>query len=158
MSGAGSKPKKRTRLTIRAAETGDASALAELMGQLGYPTRPSEMEMRLEAIRKEPHYRTFVAISGGKVCGMIGTCCLYSYEHNNLGGRIIALVVSDSMRGQGVGRALIEVAENDFIARNVRRVALNTRFQRVEAHQFYERLGYTKNGFRFVKELEGLAD
>src|SRR6185295_914139 len=125
MSGAGSKPRKQTRLTIRPAETSDASALAELMGQLGYPTRPSEMEMRLEAIRKEPHYRAFVAISSGKVCGMIGTCCLYSYEHNNLGGRILALVVSDAVRRQGVGRALIEVAENDFIARNVRRIALN---------------------------------
>jgi len=145
-------------LFIRGAEKSDAAALAELMGELGYPTRASDMEMRLEAISKEPHYRTFVAMNGARICGMIGTCCLYSYEHNNLGGRILALVVSDAVRGQGVGRALIEVAEKDFVARNVRRIALNTRFQREDAHKFYERLGYQKNGYRFVKELEGLAD
>jgi GNAT superfamily N-acetyltransferase len=145
-------------LSIRFAEKSDAAALAQLMSELGYPTRASEMEMRLDPILRNPQYRTFVAVRRGKVCGMIGTCCLYSHEHNNVGARIIALVVSEQMRGQGVGRELIRVAENDFIARNIRRVAVNTRFEREDAHRFYESLGYTKNGFRFVKELEGLAD
>jgi hypothetical protein len=31
--------------------------------------------------------------------------------------------------------------------------AVNTRFERKDAHQFYESLGYTRNGFRFVKNL-----
>jgi len=156
-----SKPSKKgptVELFVRAAEKRDAAALAELMGELGYPTRTSDMEMRLAAITNEPHYRTFVAINQGKICGMIGTCCLHSHEHNNLGGRILALVVSETMRGKGVGEELVRVAEEDFMARNVRRVALNTRFQREDAHRFYERLGYEKNGYRFVKELEGLAD
>ena len=143
---------------IRHAEKADAPALAQLMGELGYPTRVSDMEMRLDSIMRDPDYRTFVAVSADAVCGMIGTCCIKSHEHNNVGGRIIALVVSENQRGRGVGRALIQAAENDFVARNVRRVALNTRLSREKAHLFYENLGYTKNGFRFVKELEGLAD
>jgi ribosomal protein S18 acetylase RimI-like enzyme len=146
------------RIWIRPAERTDAAALAQLMGELGYPTRTSEMEMRLDAIFRDSGYRTFVALIGGTVCGMIGTCCIKSHEHNNVGGRIIALVVAEKQRGRGIGRALIQAAENDFVAQNVRRVALNTRLTREEAHQFYERLGYTKNGFRFVKELEGLTD
>jgi GNAT superfamily N-acetyltransferase len=145
-------------LTVRSAEMADSSVLAELMGELGYPTRTSEMEQRLELIMREPHYRTFVAVLDGTVCGMIGTCCLQSHEHNNVGGRIIALVVSEKQRGRGVGRALVQAAESDFIARNIRRIALNTRLTREKAHQFYDGLGYIKNGFRFVKELEGLAD
>ena len=148
----------RNQLLIRPAEMSDAAALAELMGELGYPTRTSEMEMRLESIFKQPQYRTFVAVIDGKVRGMIGTCCLYSHEHNNLGGRIIALVVSEAVRGRGIGAELVRIAENDFISRNIRRVALNTRFQREDAHRFYEGLGYHKNGFRFVKELQASAD
>ena len=143
---------------IRPAEKKDSAALAELMGELGYPTRTSDMEMRLEAILPDPEYRTFVAMCGATVCGMIGTCCMKSHEHNNVGGRIVALVVSEKHRGRGVGRALVQAAENDFVARNVRRVALTTRLTREKAHLFYENLGYTKNGFRFVKELEGQAD
>ena len=143
---------------VRRAETADAAALADLMTQLGYPTRASEMEMRMETISADKNYATFVAVSEGKVCGMIGTVARYSYEHNNQGAKIMALVVSDQMRGRGVGRALIAAAENDLAQRNIRRLAVNTHFRRTEAHEFYEKLGYTKNGFRLVKELPVAAD
>lgn len=149
---------KVTDLTVRAAELTDAATLAELMGELGYETRTSEMEMRLESILANSNYRTWVAVSAGKVCGMIGCFLQQSYEHNNVGARILALVVGKEMRGHGIGRELVRVAENDLIASNISRVALNTRLAREEAHAFYERLGYTKNGFRFVKDLPGLAD
>jgi GNAT superfamily N-acetyltransferase len=145
-------------LVIRSAELTDADALAGLMTQLGYETRASEMKMRLETIATDPRYRTFVAVTAGRICGMIGTFCYYSYEHNNPGGRIIALVVGEEMRGRGVGQRLIAVAENDFAQRNITRVAVNTRFAREKAHQFYEKAGYTANGFRFVKNLPGGAD
>lgn len=140
-------------VAVRRAETGDAASLADLMTQLGYPTRTSEMAMRMEAIFADKNYATFVAVSGGKVCGMIGTRTSYSYEHNSPGGAILALVISERMRGRGVGRALIAAAESDFAERNIRRVAVYTHFRRTDAHEFYESVGYTKNGFRLVKEL-----
>jgi GNAT superfamily N-acetyltransferase len=145
-------------LTIRMAELSDAEAIALLMGELGYPTRAAEMQMRLEPILRDSRYRTFVAVRGGRICGMVGTFCHHSYEHNNVGGRILALVVTEKMREQGIGRALIGVAENDFTERNITRVAVNTRFTREDAHKFYESVGYTRNGFRFVKNLSAVAD
>ena len=145
-------------VVVRKAELADAAALASLMCELGYETRTAEMEMRLEPIIENSHYRTFVAVSSGKICGMIGTFCYYSYEHNDVGGRIIALVVSDGMRRRGIGRELIAAAEKDFAQRNITRVSLNTRFARESAHTFYEGLGYTRTGFRFTKNLPVLAD
>jgi ribosomal protein S18 acetylase RimI-like enzyme len=145
-------------VTVRRAEMSDAAALADLMTQLGYPTRTSEMEMRLEAIHADKNYATFVAVKAGKVCGMIGTRISYSYEHNSPGGAILALVVSENMRGRGVGHALIAAAENDFAQRNIRRVAVYTHVRRTEAHEFYEKAGYARNGLRFVKELPVSAD
>jgi len=133
-------------------------ALADLMTQLGYETRTSEMEMRMEAIFANKNYATFLAVSKGKVCGMIGTQISYSYEHNNPGARILALVVSETMRGRGVGEALIASAERDLAQRNIRRVAVYTHFRRTRAHEFYEKLGYEKNGFRLIKELPMSAD
>jgi len=145
-------------VTIRRAEAADVAAMADLITQLGYPTRTSEMEMRMDAICADRSYTTFVALTGGKVCGMIGTFMRYSYERNSPSGIILALVVSDKMRGRGVGHALIAAAEKDLAQKNIRRVSVYTRFERKEAHEFYETLGYTKNGFRFVKELPVPAD
>ena len=145
-------------VAVRPAESGDAASLADLMTQLGYPTRASEMEMRMEVICADKNYATFVAVSDGKVCGMIGIRISYSYEHNGPGGAILALVVSEKMRGHGVGEALITAAENDLAQKNINRLAVYTHFRRTEAHEFYEKLGYTKNGFRLVKELPMPAD
>lgn len=140
-------------LTIRVAEVNDAATLAQLMCELGYETTKSEMQMRMESIAADECYRTFVAVLDGKVCGMIGTLTCPSYEHNDPGGRILALATLSAMRRCGIGRALVATAEKDFAQRGIRRVALNTQLAREDAHQFYESLGYERNGWRFVKQL-----
>jgi ribosomal protein S18 acetylase RimI-like enzyme len=140
-------------LTIRAAEMNDGAALAQLMCELGYKTTESEMRMRIHRIAADERYRTFVAVRDGKVCGMIGTLTNPSYEHNDPSGRILALAILSTMRRRGIGRALIAAAEKDFAQRAIRRVALDTRLAREDAHKSYDSLGYERNGWRFVKQL-----
>jgi ribosomal protein S18 acetylase RimI-like enzyme len=139
--------------TVRAAVMEDVAALAQLMCDLGYETTESEMQMRMEQIATDERYRTFVAVHDGNVCGMIGTLTSPSYEHNDPGGRILALATLSQMRRRGIGRALIATAERDFAQRGIRRIALNTQLTREDAHKFYESLGYERNGWRFVKQL-----
>jgi GNAT superfamily N-acetyltransferase len=131
----------------------DAAAVAQLMCELGYETTKSEMQIRLERIVADEHYRTFVAVCDGKVCGMIGTITFLSYEHDDFSGRILAVATVSTMHRRGIGRALIAAAEKDFAQRGIRRVALNTQLAREDAHKFYESLGYERNGWRFVKQL-----
>lgn len=138
---------------IRDAELNDAPELAVLMCELGYQTDRTEMETRLELILSNPGYKTFVAIMDGNVCGMIGTLAYPSYEHNDASGRILALVTSSTARRRGIGRALIATVEKDFAQRGIRRVSLDTRLTREDAHKFYQLLGYERNGWRFVKQL-----
>jgi ribosomal protein S18 acetylase RimI-like enzyme len=138
---------------IRDAEQKDTPELAALMCQLGYETKRAEMEMRLKSILSNPDYKTFVAVMDGCVCGMIGTLTYPSYEHNDPSGRILALVTLTTARRRGIGRALIAAAEKDFVQKGIRRVALDTRLTREDAHMFYESLGYARNGWRFVKQL-----
>ncbi len=138
---------------IRDAELNDAPELAVLMCELGYETKRTEMETRLKLILSNPAYKTFVATMDGCVCGMIGTLTCPSYERNDAGGRILALVTLSGARRRGIGRALIAAAEKDFVQKGIRRVALDTRLTREDAHRFYESLGYERNGWRFVKRL-----
>jgi ribosomal protein S18 acetylase RimI-like enzyme len=131
----------------------DAVALAHLMCELGYQTTTAEMRQRLESILRDTRYRTFIAEVDNQIAGMIGTFTYPSYEHNDLGGRILALVTSSGARRRGIGRALVATAEKDFTQRGVGRVAFDTRLTREDAHKFYESLGYERNGWRFVKQL-----
>ena len=140
-------------LRIRDAELSDAAELAALACELGYKTTTAEMESRLVSILRDPRYKTLVARKDEKICGMIGTFSASSYLHDDLSGRIIALVVSRESRRCGIGAQLVAAAEKDFAQRGIKRVTLTTRFEREEAHQFYEKLGYEQNGWRFVKQL-----
>ena len=140
-------------LAIREAEPSDASEMAALICELGYETTPTEMEDRLRSILPDSAYKTYVAIVDGRICGMIGTLVQASYEHNDLSGRILALVTLDTTRRRGVGRALIAAAEEIFARRGIRRIALDTRLTRADAHKFYQALGYERNGYRFVRDI-----
>jgi ribosomal protein S18 acetylase RimI-like enzyme len=140
-------------LTIQNAKLTDAPALAALMCELGYETTSAEMRRRLKPILRDGRYRTFLAEVDGKVCGMIGTLAYHSFAHNEPGGRIVTLVVRRDSRRLGVGRSLVAAVEKDFVGRAIKRVGLDTRLTREDAHHFYESLGYKRNGWRFVKEL-----
>jgi len=144
-------------LTIRDAKLNDAPALAALMCELGYETISAEMSQRLKSILSDPRCGTFVAEIDNEIRGMVGTLTHASHEHNDLSGKIIALVVSKKERRSGVGRALIAAVEKDFARRNVSRVTVTTRFEREEAHRFYEALGYLRTGFRFGKNLPPIS-
>jgi ribosomal protein S18 acetylase RimI-like enzyme len=149
-------------IRIRKAKLRDARQLAALICELGYETTSSEMRRRLKMILNDARYGTFVAEIEREICGMIGTLTHMSHEHNDLSGKIIALVVSENQRRSGIGRALITSAEKEFVKRNITRVTLTTRFAREEAHQFYEALGFSRTGYRFAKTLrassESIAD
>ncbi len=140
-------------LKIRDGKLSDAADLAALMCELGYGTAGAEMESRLISILKDPRYKTLVALNDDKICGMIGTVSASSYLHNDLTGRIIALVVSRESRRRGIGARLIAEAEKNLIQRGITRVTVTARFEREKAHQFYEKLGYARTGFRFAKNL-----
>ena len=140
-------------LKIRDGELSDAPELAALMCELGYETTIAEMESRLISILNDPRYKTLVALNNDKICGMIGTVSASSYLHNDLSGRIIALVVSKELRQRGIGARLIAEAEKNLIQRGITRVTVTARFEREKAHQFYEKLGYARTGFRFAKNL-----
>ena len=146
-------PQQKTDIRIRDAKLSDAPELAVLMCELGYETKRAEMETRLKLILSDPAYKTFVAIMDRRVCGMIATLTYPSYEHDDLSGRIVALVVTKRRRRSGVGRTLLAAAEKDFAKRKITRVSLTTRFTREDAHQFYGALGYSRTGFRFGKNL-----
>jgi GNAT superfamily N-acetyltransferase len=68
-------------------------------------------------------------------------------------GRLTAVVVDESARGRGVGRALVGAAERFFAGHGCAMIELTSNKRRVDAHAFYERLGYAPTSLRFAKPL-----
>ena len=61
------------------------------------------------------------------------------------------LVVSEAMRGQGVGKALMGAVEARCAALGCVLVEVTSNMRREDAHRFYEGLGYERTSFRFAK-------
>lgn len=64
---------------------------------------------------------------------------------------LTVLVVDEQVRGRGVGRRLVEEAEQWARARGAPRMSLTSAVHRKEAHEFYVRLGYQQTGVRLTK-------
>jgi GNAT superfamily N-acetyltransferase len=138
---------------IRRAVTGDAAALAELSGELGYPAEPDEIERRLAALPADDD--VWVATIGDEVVGWIH-CSLRRSLVVEPGIEILGNVVGERWRGRGVGRALMAAAEQSASDRGVSVVRLRSGSHRDEAHAFYRAVGYReqKTQLVFVREVD----
>jgi GNAT superfamily N-acetyltransferase len=140
---------------VRRMTLDDSRCVAELTAQLGYPSSASEITARLGKIAGEDDHGLFVAQTpGGDVAGWVhvhGACLLQSDPCAEIGG----LVVDESLRGQGVGRALMAEAERWALEHGYEEVRLRSNIVRHEAHEFYRHLGYepVKQSYTFRKQL-----
>src|SRR5690606_2283032 len=94
---------------------------------------------RISAARREG-YRIFAALCDGDPCGAIGLRVFTSLAP----GRSLFvddLVVDEARRGQGIGRLLLDFAEELAATEGCELLWLTSGFQRVGAHAFYEARG-----------------
>jgi ribosomal protein S18 acetylase RimI-like enzyme len=87
-----------------------------------------------------PTNTVFVARTGDGIMGML-TLVMFPLP-SGLRARIEDVVVDESARGQGVGRALTESAIQAAHRRGARTLDLTSRPDRVAANRLYERLGF----------------
>ena len=138
---------------VRPAEVGDAGRIGELITELGYTTDRETMTDRLAPILSDPQYLTLVASMNGLIVGVAGATFGRYYEKDGNYARLLVLSVASTARGHGVGSLLVAAVERWAGASGVREIVVNSALHRAEAHGFYERRGYVRTGFRFVKTL-----
>jgi len=66
---------------------------------------------------------------------------------------LTALVVDETVRGAGVGRALVEAVEAFARESECERLSVTTQAHRADARAFYPRVGLEETGRRFGKTL-----
>jgi GNAT superfamily N-acetyltransferase len=140
-------------LTIRDARPQDASAIAVLLGQLGYETDATAVAPRLERLVIVGD-RVVVAQLDDEVVGLAQLHASPTIEHERPAAKISALVVHESHRGEGIGRALVDALETEARARRCVLLFVTTAARREDAHEFYRQVGLEETGKRFTKVLD----
>ena len=139
-------------IDIRSATTDDATALAELSTQLGYPTSTLQSEDRLRTILNSDEQVVLVAcLTDGSVVGWVHVFLAHRIESDSfaeLGG----FVVAEQHRRQGIGRYLLMAAEEWVNSCDVERLRVRSRTSRVDAHAFYEKYGFSRTKEQHVFE------
>ncbi len=126
---------------IRPATLADTPAVTVLAGQLGYPAPEEEVRRRLERVLANPEHAVWVAEQDQVVVGWVNVYVLYEIADPPL-VFVAGLVVDEKRRGQGIGRALMGRVEQWAVEHGCHEVQLRSRVTRVEAHRFYESIGY----------------
>ena len=130
-------------MRIRQAVSSDADAIARLTTELGYPADPEQILSRLEMLLRSDLYFIAVAEDASGAVGWVAAEQRLLLESGER-AEIVGLVVSAGNRRAGIGTALVQAAEAWARSRGFAAINVRSNVLRDAAHEFYERLGYTR--------------
>ena len=142
-----------SRIVVRTATPNDAPALAPLLGELGYPVDGATLVQRMNRLVGREDHTVLIAEDERAAMGLLALHVFPLLAYDRDVGMIMALVVTKRARGTGVGRRLIDRAEDVARSAGASRLLVTTHNRRADAHAFYERLGFEFTGRRYVRPI-----
>jgi GNAT superfamily N-acetyltransferase len=136
---------------VRHARHNDAPALAGLLTLLGYPSSAAQIQERMAQQYIAATDAVFVAEMAGKVVGLLTFHCTPLIHADGFLGRITSMVVATDYRRHGVGKRLIDAAEEFAWSHGCERIEVTSGDHRADAHAFYESVGFRVDCRRFLK-------
>jgi GNAT superfamily N-acetyltransferase len=141
---------------VRPVTAADAAALRPLLAQLGYALDEDAIRQRIGRIADAGgHYLVTAEDAKGSLVALLHVYGRAALEKPPE-AVVQALVVRDCLRGRGVGRAMMALAERWAADAGYRYVSLSSQVSRDGAHAFYEGLGYARyaTSHQFRKALD----
>ena len=134
-------------IVLRRATEADATPVALLLAELGYPATEAEVGARLRGVAESRTGCVLVAQAEGEVVGLIDAELVPYFPRGSTLCRITALVVAAPQRGRGIGVAAF--------AREHRcaGIEITSAEHRVDAHRFYQRLEFSRTSLRFFRAV-----
>ena len=136
---------------IRTARPKDADVLQSLYRQLVDDENVKVTECQIQIIADDARTRLLICEVDGHARGSVLVCLCADAMYSGQPFAVIEnLIVDRECRGSGIGEALILEAERFCLSRNCSKIMLLSSAFRVDAHQFFEQLGFRgdrKRGF-----------
>lgn len=123
----------------------------ELVNQLSTNVSLEEYVLMVSDMVKL-NYRQAVAYFQGKpvgVCGFWINTKIYSGKYVELDN----VVIDQNYRSKNIGQLLCDYVLEIAKQQNCKTAMLDAYLENSKAHAFYEKLGFTKKGFHFLKSL-----
>jgi len=148
-------PKRRglVPVLLRTVMEADAEHVASLLAELGYPSNEADIRNRL---RHRLHSQTscfLLAQSASEVIGFVSAELVPYFPNGSTICRVTALIVSINHRGRRVGERLLSGAADFARGHHCSGIEITSAEHRIEAHRFYQRVGFTRTSFRFFQAL-----
>jgi predicted GNAT family N-acyltransferase len=105
--------------------------------------KPLGLHFSPEELEKEKEHMHMAAYEDDQILG----CCMLVKEGEDT-VRLRQMAVVNDVQGKGIGRALMQFAENLARDRGFKRITMHARKNAVG---FYERMGYKKQGDEFME-------
>jgi ribosomal protein S18 acetylase RimI-like enzyme len=142
-------------------EENDLPDVVGLITQLAEVSR-IEKEFQLNQFRKmfqkmaeQPEtYSNYVFETNGKVTGFISIVFYMTFFHRVGTAQVNELVVDDHYRGQGIGQALMQAAEQEARRRGMDELEVGTEKENLAAQKFYRKYGFDEEYILFGMEFE----
>jgi GNAT superfamily N-acetyltransferase len=148
---------------IRKASREDLPAIVALfandrLGGHGDTTDPAAFNDYVSAFEKieaSAHQALYVACLAGEVVGTFQTALSISLPGRGSSSLIIeAVQTREHMRGRGIGERMVRHAIDEARQKGAAKVRLTSNIARVDAHRFYERLGFECSHFGFKMQVK----
>lgn len=140
-------------MSIRLARPDDAAALVALLAELGYPSSEQEVIARMARLAAWPEQQIWLIAQQGEVAGLChlqGVPLLASDGY----AEVMALVVSERFRRQGLARQLLAQAKTWAVSAGYSRLRLRSGVHREDAHVFYLHAGFTRQRASYAFECQ----
>jgi len=146
-------------ITLREATENDLPDILQLYSQLGQDdgaVLPLDQAHRIFArIKTYPDYSLQLALLDNRVVGVFALLIMDNFGHMGAPSAVLEdVVVAADLRGQGVGRRMMEYANALCRRKGCYKMTFSSNINRVDAHRFYESLGFKKHGYSFYVTYE----
>jgi GNAT superfamily N-acetyltransferase len=148
-------------VTIRAATSADAEALAAMMEAMNVadgqpPGRFAAAALRRDAFGEDPAFAALLALVDGAAIGYALSLPFYNTELARRGRWLLDLWVAPAHRGRGIGRRLVAALARRTVDERRGSLWWTVRNGNVGARRFYAALGAKDDDTRLL-ELDGAA-
>lgn len=125
--------------------------------ELGYDVNLNIVKKQIKKLTENSLHHIIIGYENEQTRKIIGFVHAELYEslYMDTGLNILGLAVDSNFQGQGIGKKLMSFIEDYALKNNISYIRLNSNVRRIDAHKFYESIGYVcdKTQKRLIKKL-----